>query len=98
MVLAFFLTGNFLLGKTNSASSILIGKTMNCTSVLHEEKAEVLNNSFASVFTGNPSSHKSWLDAHQDGDWENKVPPTLSEDQVIDHLNKLNVYKSLGPN
>ncbi|KAK4825589.1 hypothetical protein QYF61_000678 [Mycteria americana] len=41
-----------------------------------EEKAEVLNNFFASVFTGNLSSHTSQVDGPQDRDWGSKVPPT----------------------
>ena len=34
-----------------------------------EEKAEVLNNFFASAFTGNLSPHPSQTDDLQDGDW-----------------------------
>ncbi|KGL98497.1 hypothetical protein N301_15444, partial [Charadrius vociferus] len=33
----------------------------------------------------------------QDEDWGSKVPPTLREDQVCDHLRKLNIQKSMGP-
>ncbi|KFW71501.1 hypothetical protein AS28_08876, partial [Pygoscelis adeliae] len=33
----------------------------------------------------------------QDGDWGSKVPPTVREDQVRDHLRNLNIYKSMGP-
>lgn len=63
-----FLFNRKLFDKTNlyhSASSILIGKTMNCTSDLHEEKAEILNNFFTFVFTYNISSHKSRLDGQK---------------------------------
>lgn len=70
---------------------------MNCASVLHEGKSEVLNNFFASLFTATPSSHKSQLNGQQDGDWENKVLPTLSEEKFHDLLRNLNIYKSLGP-
>ncbi|KFQ67109.1 hypothetical protein N335_01200, partial [Phaethon lepturus] len=31
-------------------------------------------------------------------DWGSKVPPTEREDQVGDHLRKLNMHKSMGPN
>ena len=62
-----------------------------------EEKAEVLNNPFASVFTANLSSHTSRVDGPQDRDWGSKVPPTVREDQVRDHLRNLNVHKSMGP-
>ena len=32
------------------------------------------------------------------GEWENNVSPTVSEDQVCDHLRNLNIHKSTGPN
>ncbi|KFR14245.1 hypothetical protein N306_11783, partial [Opisthocomus hoazin] len=47
-----------------------------------EEKAEVLNNIFASVFTGNLSPHPSRVDGWHEGDQEGKIPPAVSEDQV----------------
>ncbi|KFW05358.1 hypothetical protein N327_01750, partial [Fulmarus glacialis] len=31
----------------------------------------------------------------QDRDWGSKVPPTLREDQVCDHLRNLNIHKSM---
>ncbi|KFQ38008.1 hypothetical protein N332_01427, partial [Mesitornis unicolor] len=33
----------------------------------------------------------------QDRDQAEKVPPTISEDKVCDHLRNLNIYKSMGP-
>ncbi|KFQ74649.1 hypothetical protein N337_09485, partial [Phoenicopterus ruber ruber] len=33
----------------------------------------------------------------QDRDWESKVPLTVREDQVCDHLRNLNIHKSMGP-
>jgi len=60
-----------------------------------EEKAEVLNRFFASVFTGNLSSHTSGVDGPQDGDWRGNVPPTVREDLVGDHLRNLNMRKSM---
>ncbi|KFM08749.1 RNA-directed DNA polymerase from mobile element jockey, partial [Aptenodytes forsteri] len=33
----------------------------------------------------------------QDGDWGSKVIPTVTEDQVRDHLRNLNIHKSMGP-
>ncbi|KFQ78147.1 hypothetical protein N335_09061, partial [Phaethon lepturus] len=47
-----------------------------------EEKAEVLNDFFASVPTGSVSSHTSRGDGPQDRDWRSKVSPTVREDQV----------------
>jgi len=37
------------------------------------------------------------VDGPQDGDWRSKVPPTVSEDQVCDHLRNLDIHKSMGP-
>lgn len=37
------------------------------------------------------------MDGQQDEDWRSKVPPTVSKDQVCDHLRYLNVLKSVGP-
>ncbi|KFQ72201.1 hypothetical protein N335_14083, partial [Phaethon lepturus] len=31
------------------------------------------------------------------GDWRSKVPPTIREDQVHDHLMNLNMHRSMGP-
>ncbi|KFQ50322.1 hypothetical protein N334_13577, partial [Pelecanus crispus] len=33
----------------------------------------------------------------QDRDWGSKVPPTVQEAQVCDHLRNLTIHKSLGP-
>ncbi|KAM6124989.1 histone deacetylase 8 isoform 1-T1 [Phoenicopterus ruber ruber] len=56
---------------------------------------EILNS--IKVFTGNLSPHTSRVDGLQGGDWGSKVPPTVREDQVRDHLRNLNVHKSTGP-
>jgi len=63
----------------------------------HKEKAEIVNNFLASVFTGNLSSHASRVHGLQDGDWGRKIPPTVREDQVCDHLRNLSIHKSMGP-
>jgi len=62
-----------------------------------QEKAEELNNCFASVFTGNLSPHPSRVNEPQDGVQRGKVSPTVREDQVRDHLRNLNTHKSVGP-
>ncbi|KAK4806251.1 hypothetical protein QYF61_013395 [Mycteria americana] len=62
------------------------------------EKAEALNSFFASVFTGNLSSHISQAPEPQSMDRGNEVPPIVGEDQVQDHLRNLNIHKSMGPN
>lgn len=48
-----------------------------------EEKAEVLNDKFALVFTGNLSSHTSQVEELQDWDWGGKVLLTEREDQFV---------------
>ncbi|KAK4814166.1 hypothetical protein QYF61_009984 [Mycteria americana] len=59
------------------------------------EKAEVLNDFFASVFTGKCSSHTAQVSEGKGRDWENEKPPTV--DQVRDHLRNLKVHKLMGP-
>ncbi|KFV12556.1 hypothetical protein N340_13926, partial [Tauraco erythrolophus] len=46
------------------------------------EKAEVLNDFFASVFTGKSSSCTAQVTEGKGRDWENEEPPTVGEDQV----------------
>ncbi|GAB0179294.1 mitochondrial enolase superfamily member 1 [Grus japonensis] len=58
------------------------------------EKAEVLNDFFASVFTGKCLSHTAWVTEGRD--WENAEPPTVG-DQVREYLRNLKVHKSMGP-
>ncbi|GAB0199646.1 hypothetical protein GRJ2_002430000 [Grus japonensis] len=59
------------------------------------EKAEVLNDFFASVFTGKCLSHTAQV--AEGRDWENEEPPTVGEDQVREYLRNLKVHKSMGP-
>ncbi|GAB0203452.1 mitochondrial enolase superfamily member 1 [Grus japonensis] len=59
------------------------------------EKAEVLNNFFASVFTGKCLSHTAQV--AEGRDWENAEPPTVGEDQVREYLRNLKVHRSMGP-
>ncbi|KAM9598579.1 uncharacterized protein ACIBXB_004267 [Morphnus guianensis] len=61
------------------------------------EEAEVLDNFFASVFPGKCSSYTAQDTEGKGRDWENEEPPTVGEDQVQDHLRKLKVHKSMGP-
>ncbi|GAB0195609.1 mitochondrial enolase superfamily member 1 [Grus japonensis] len=59
------------------------------------EKAEVLNDFFASVLTGRCLSHTAQVTEGRD--WENAEPPTVGEDQVQEYLRNLKVHKSMGP-
>ncbi|GAB0209048.1 mitochondrial enolase superfamily member 1 [Grus japonensis] len=58
-------------------------------------KAEVLNDFFASVFTGKCLSHTAQVTEGRD--WENAELPTVGEDQVREYLRNLKVHKSMGP-
>ena len=46
------------------------------------EEAEVLNNFFASVFTGKCSSYTAQDTEGKGRDWENEQPPAIGHDQV----------------
>ncbi|GAB0209017.1 mitochondrial enolase superfamily member 1 [Grus japonensis] len=59
------------------------------------EKAEVLNDFFASVFTGKCLSHTAQVTEGRD--WENAEPPTVGEDHIREYLRNLKVHKSMGP-
>ncbi|GAB0181339.1 mitochondrial enolase superfamily member 1 [Grus japonensis] len=63
--------------------------------VTQDMKAEVLNDFFASVFSGKCLSHTAQVTEGKD--WENAEPPTAGEDQVRDDLWNLKVHKSMGP-
>jgi len=60
------------------------------------EEAEILNDFFASVFTGKCSSHTAQVAGGEGRDWEKEEPPSVGEDQVQDHLRNLKVHKSMG--
>ena len=65
---------------------------------MEEEKAEVLNALFASVFnsqTGYSQGSQSPVLEDREGEW-NK-PPTIQEEAVNDRLCHLDTYKSKGP-
>ncbi|GAB0187721.1 mitochondrial enolase superfamily member 1 [Grus japonensis] len=57
------------------------------------EKAEVLNDFFASVFTGKCLSHAAQVTEGRD--WEDAEPPTVGEDEVQEYLRNLKVHKSV---
>lgn len=60
---------------------------------IDKQKAEVCKIFFPSVCSGNVSSHTCQGDGQQDRDRESKIPPTVSKDEVHDHLRNLNIHK-----
>ncbi|PKU30798.1 hypothetical protein llap_18899 [Limosa lapponica baueri] len=57
------------------------------------EKAELLNDFFASLFTGKGSNHTAQIVEGKSRGFENEKPPTVGEDQVQEHLRNLKVHK-----
>ena len=58
-------------------------------------KAEILSEFIASVFIGHQASHVSWVPELLYKHWGSKIPPTVSKEQVRDHMATLIVYKSV---
>ncbi|GAB0181571.1 mitochondrial enolase superfamily member 1 [Grus japonensis] len=61
------------------------------------EKAEALNDFFASVFMGKYSSHTTQVTEGKGRNWENEEPPIVGEGQVQYHQRNQKVHKSMGP-
>ncbi|TRZ05653.1 hypothetical protein HGM15179_021454 [Zosterops borbonicus] len=82
-------------GKTNLCSLLDAGGNLATTD---EEKAEVLNACFASVFSGKASCPQDNCPLGLvDGIREQNGPPIIQEEAVKELLSCLDVHKSLGP-
>lgn len=66
--------------------------------IIHMEKAQELNNIFASVFDGSCSSHTSLVPKSQGKDWRNKVQHITGEHQIWDHSRNMNIHNSMRLN
>jgi len=62
------------------------------------EKAELLNDFFASLFTTKASPQESQALQVREKAWQKDDSPLVEEDCVRDHLSKLDSHKSMGPN
>lgn len=63
----------------------------------YKEKAEILITTICTlVFPGNCSPHSPQIFGLVGGNQGSNVPPTVSKDQVCDHLKNLNIHKSIG--
>jgi len=61
------------------------------------QKAEVLSDFFASVFTSKCSSNTAHVTGSKGRDWKSEEPFTVEEDEVQDHLRNQKVHKAMGP-
>jgi len=60
------------------------------------EKATVLSSFFASIFTGKTSLQESQPLKTTGKFWSKEDLPWVEQDQVREHLNKLDIHKSMG--
>ncbi|XP_014792346.1 PREDICTED: RNA-directed DNA polymerase from mobile element jockey-like [Calidris pugnax] len=61
------------------------------------EKTELQNAFFASVFTAKAAPHESQTLETRERVWREEDSPSVGEEWVRDHLAKLDIHKSMGP-
>ncbi|PKU39894.1 rna-directed dna polymerase from mobile element jockey-like [Limosa lapponica baueri] len=61
------------------------------------EKVELLNATFATVFTTKTSPEESQALEVSERVWRKEDFPLVKDDYVRDHLGKLDIHKSMGP-
>ncbi|KAJ7423074.1 rna-directed dna polymerase from mobile element jockey-like [Pitangus sulphuratus] len=75
-----------------------VGLLLNEVSALVMKDTEkLLNATFVSVFTDKTSPQKSQTLEEREKIWRKEDFPLVKEDQVRDHLCKLDIHKSMGP-
>ncbi|GAB0204864.1 mitochondrial enolase superfamily member 1 [Grus japonensis] len=61
------------------------------------EKTELLSAAFASIFTAKAGPQESQTLEVREKVWRKEDLPSVEEDRVREHLGKLNIHKSMGP-
>ena len=75
--------------------NVLSMPTLHCNSLLLLGNPEYWP---TPVITGRQAFHVSHISQPLGKSRQNNIPPTVSKEQVQDHLTRLNVHKPMGPN